>query len=41
VPAIRFYHALGFTLDGVDISFYSNDDLARGEIAVFMKKGVA
>lgn len=37
-PAIRFYRALGFTLDGVDISLYSNDDLTRGEVAVFMKR---
>ena len=41
VPAIRFYRALGFTLDAVDISLYSNDDLARGEVAVFMKKPVS
>lgn len=37
VPAIRFYRALGFTLDGLDLSSYSNHDRARGEIAVFMK----
>lgn len=41
VPAIRFYRALGFTLDGLDISLYGNDDLARGEVAVFMKKRIA
>jgi ribosomal protein S18 acetylase RimI-like enzyme len=40
-PAIRFYRALGFTLDAVDISLYGSDDLARGEVAVFMKKGIA
>jgi ribosomal protein S18 acetylase RimI-like enzyme len=40
-PAIRFYRALGFTLDAVDISLYGEDDLARGEVAVFMKKDVA
>jgi ribosomal protein S18 acetylase RimI-like enzyme len=40
-PAIRFYRALGFTLDAVDISLYGSDDLARGEVAVFMKKDVA
>ena len=39
--AIRFYRALGFTLDGTDISLYSNSDLARGEVAVFMKKRIA
>lgn len=37
VPAIRFYRALGFTLDGLDLSLYSNQDRERGEIAVYMK----
>ncbi len=41
VPAIRFYRALGFALDGVDVSLYSSDDLARGEVAIFMKKPVS
>lgn len=40
VPAIRFYRALGFTVDGIDISLYTNDDLARGEVALFLKKRV-
>lgn len=40
VPAIRFYRALGFALDGIDISLYTNDDLARGEVALFLKKRV-
>ncbi len=38
VPAIRFYRALGFTLDGIDLSFYSNHDYPDGEIAIFMKR---
>jgi len=38
VRAIRFYRAIGFTLDGVDLSFYSNDDREQGEIALFMKR---
>jgi streptothricin acetyltransferase len=38
VPAIRFYRALGFTLDGIDLSFYTNQDYPDGEIAVFMKR---
>ncbi|HEX5441433.1 MAG TPA: N-acetyltransferase [Ktedonobacterales bacterium] len=38
VPAIRFYRALGFTIDAVDVSLYANDDIERGEVAVFMKK---
>lgn len=41
VPAIRFYRAIGFTVDAVDISLYANDDIERGEVAVFMKKRVA
>ncbi len=41
VPAIRFYRALGFTVDAVDVSLYANDDIERGEVAVFMKKRVA
>ena len=40
VPAIRFYRALGFTVDAVDVSLYANDDIERGEVAVFMKKRV-
>lgn len=41
VPAIRFYRALGFSVDGIDMSLYTNDDIARGEVAVYMKKYVA
>lgn len=38
VPAIRFYRAVGFSLEGVDISYYSNEDLLPGRtVAVFMK----
>jgi ribosomal protein S18 acetylase RimI-like enzyme len=40
VPAIRFYRKLGFTLESVDLSYYGNDDLARGEVAVFMKRKI-
>jgi ribosomal protein S18 acetylase RimI-like enzyme len=38
VPAIRFYRAVGFVLDGIDCSFYTNADVATGEVAVFMKR---
>ncbi|MEZ4590928.1 MAG: GNAT family N-acetyltransferase [Chloroflexota bacterium] len=38
VPAIRAYAKLGFALDALDLSFYSNDDLVKNEIAVFMKR---
>lgn len=40
VPAMRFYRALGFTVDGLDVSLYAHDDMERGEVAVFMKKRV-
>ena len=36
--AINVYRKLGFKVEGVDISFYSNDDYPGGEIAVFMKR---
>ena len=38
VPAIRFYRRLGFRLEGVDVSLYSNEDLQPGgSVAVIMK----
>ncbi len=38
IPAIRFYRATGFSLEAVDISFYTNEDMAPdGTVAVFMK----
>lgn len=38
VPAIRFYRAVGFALEGVDVSYYTNDDTLPGRtVAVFMK----
>jgi ribosomal protein S18 acetylase RimI-like enzyme len=38
VPAIHFYRSMGFTLDAIDLSYYSNADYPDGEIAVFMKR---
>lgn len=38
VPAIGFYRALGFVLDGIDLSYYTNQDLECQEIAIFLKK---
>jgi ribosomal protein S18 acetylase RimI-like enzyme len=38
VPAIRFYRALGFVLDSIDLSLYTSQDYPDGEIAVFMKR---
>jgi ribosomal protein S18 acetylase RimI-like enzyme len=40
VPAIRFYRAVGFFMDGLDLSYYSNDDRELGEVAVFMKRRI-
>lgn len=41
VPAMQFYWRMGFHLEGIDLSYYTNEDYPGGEIAVFMKKGVA
>jgi streptothricin acetyltransferase len=38
LPAIWFYRKMGFNLEGIDLSYYSNDDFPDGEIALFMKK---
>lgn len=38
VTAIKVYRKLGFNLEGIDISYYSNSDYPDGEIAVFMKR---
>lgn len=38
VPAINFYRKMGFVLDGIDLSYYSNEDWPDGEVAVFMKR---
>jgi streptothricin acetyltransferase len=38
VAAIRFYRKVGFTIDGVDVSYYTNDDTLPGRtVAIFMK----
>ena len=36
--AIAVYRRLGFRVEGIDISFYSNHDSAEGEVAIFMKR---
>jgi ribosomal protein S18 acetylase RimI-like enzyme len=39
VPAIRFYRRVGFKMEGIDLSYYSNEDMApEREVAVFMKR---
>jgi ribosomal protein S18 acetylase RimI-like enzyme len=40
VAAISFYRACGYSLQALDLRFYENDDLERGEVAVFMKKAI-
>ncbi len=40
VPAIEFYRKVGFTVEGIDLSYYTNDDVLNGEVAVFMKRGL-
>ena len=37
-PAIRFYRKAGFAIEGIDISYYTNQDYPDGEMAVFMKR---
>jgi GNAT superfamily N-acetyltransferase len=38
IPAIRFYRKLGFEIGGVDLSYYTNQDLTNFEVAIFMKR---
>lgn len=38
VPAIRFYRSVGFVMDGVDLTYYTNNAIPTGEIALFMKR---
>ncbi|MCB8944777.1 MAG: GNAT family N-acetyltransferase [Ardenticatenaceae bacterium] len=35
---IDIYRQLGFQVEGVDISYYTNQDYPDGEVAVFMKR---
>ncbi|WP_372633610.1 GNAT family N-acetyltransferase [Cohnella sp.] len=38
VAAIRFYRQCGFTIEGIDLSLYSNRDTGKEEIALFMRR---
>lgn len=38
VPAISFYRSVGFAVDSIDLSYYTNTDLVDGEVAIFMKR---
>lgn len=40
VPAIGFYRACGYSIEGVDLTYYANDDANRDEVALFVKKPV-
>ncbi len=35
---IDIYRQLGFRMEGIDISYYTNNDYPDGEVAVFMKR---
>ncbi|MCB9421832.1 MAG: GNAT family N-acetyltransferase [Ardenticatenaceae bacterium] len=36
--AVNVYRRLGFAVEAIDISYYSNDDYPDGDVAVFMKR---
>ncbi|MDX1995124.1 MAG: GNAT family N-acetyltransferase [bacterium] len=38
IPAVRFYRKQGFTIESLDLSYYSNEDVERGDVAIFMKR---
>ena len=38
LPAINFYHKLGYEIDAVDLSYYTNTDMVDYEVAIFMKR---
>jgi len=38
--AIDFYEKNGFSIEGIDISLYSNEDAEKEEIALIMKKRI-
>jgi ribosomal protein S18 acetylase RimI-like enzyme len=37
-PAIQVYRRLGFGVEGIDISYYTNNDYPDRDVAVFMKR---
>jgi ribosomal protein S18 acetylase RimI-like enzyme len=38
VPAVRFYRKMGFALEALDLSLYTNEDVESGEVAFIMKR---
>jgi len=37
-PAISFYQQNGYLIKGIDIGFYTNDDLKNNNVAIFLRK---
>ena len=37
LPGLRAYQRLGFQMDALDLSYYTNHDADDGEVAIFMK----
>ena len=37
-PAIAFYRALGFEIEAIDLSLYTDSDVIDGEVAIFMRR---
>jgi ribosomal protein S18 acetylase RimI-like enzyme len=40
VPAIRFYRSVGFQVESIDLSYYTNADTTDFEVAIFMKRKI-
>ncbi len=38
VPAIHLYRSRGYSLDALDLSYYTSHDVESGEVAFFMKR---
>ena len=38
VAAVRFYRGVGFAIEGIDLSYYTNTDMEDGEVAIFLKR---
>ncbi|HNT53476.1 MAG TPA: GNAT family N-acetyltransferase [Anaerolineaceae bacterium] len=38
VPAIRFYRQVGFEVEAIDLSYYTNRDVEHYEVAIFMRR---
>jgi ribosomal protein S18 acetylase RimI-like enzyme len=40
VPAINFYRKASFSVEGIDLSYYTNNDIDDFEVAIFMKRHI-